>query len=41
MREELKSAAMEYGEQFMMEDIGTVMVPKLFVNNLAFQKKVL
>ena len=36
MREELKSAAMDYGELFMMEDIGTAVMLKLFVSNLDY-----
>ena len=35
MREELKSAAMEYGELFM-EEVGTALMLKLFVSNLDY-----
>ena len=35
MREELKSAAMEFGELFGME-VGTALMPKLFVSSLDY-----
>ena len=35
MREELKSAAMEYGELFLQE-VGTAVMLKLFVSNLGY-----
>ena len=34
MREELKFVVMEYGGQSMMEEVGTIMMPLLFVDNL-------
>ena len=39
MREELKSAAMEFGELFMMEDIGTAVMPQSFVSNMDFTNR--